>query len=137
MRPTSLLFVLPLVAFCLGELLLTGCAAAGAQQPMGRRDKKSAFIAVQQEQTASERPLALFAGKRKRAAAEAQPEVVAAPAPAPQAPAAAEPASESPSKVAVEPDSESKSKIAAETKPKRRGPLTREEENEIDAQVMP
>lgn len=139
MKPKNLLFALPLAAFSLGGLLLTGCAVAG--QPMAKGGGWGASVSAAPEQADAAVTTSVFAAKKVRAkpAPEPQPLVAAEPLPEPkaaaepasavQAPAAAEPA--------AEPAPESEPAIAAEPAPKKRGPLTRTEEKEIDNQVMP
>lgn len=58
-------------------------------------------------------------------------------APAPAAEAAAAPESTPEQTAAPAPQSQPQTQAAVEPAPKRRGPLTRSEENEIDNQVMP
>jgi hypothetical protein len=142
MKLKNLLFTLPLAALGLGGLLLTGCAVAG--QPMAKRGGGwGSPVSAAQEQPGSTKSLSMFAAKKVAAEPAAEPEPArvwkAAPKadaqPAPQV--AAEPASGSQPEAAAEPTPESQTTIAAESAPKKRGPLTRSEENEIDNQVMP
>jgi hypothetical protein len=149
MKSKNLLFVLPLAALGLGGLLLTGCAVAN--QPMAKRGGGwNSSISAAQAQPASEGTISLFAAKKKvKPTAEPEPQAAVEPEPArvwkaaPKADAqpaptvAAEPASASQPEAAAEPAPESQPKIAAEPAPKKRGPLTRAEEKEIDNQVMP
>jgi len=123
MKPPSVLILLPMAASAAATLFLTGCAV---QQPMARQRTWTA---------AEETPVArgmLAAPAAKRPAAKAKTMAAAPePAPEPAAEQAAEPAA------AAEPAPEPQTQAAAEPTPKRRGPLTRSEEIEIDNQVMP
>ena len=121
MKPTSPLFALPLVAFSFGGLLLTGCAV---QQPTGKRASKNLFVSVAQDQSDSASTTSRLAIRKKaKHTADPEPQSAAEPAPEPKPQAAAEPAPEP--------------KPQAPAAPKRRGPLTPAEENEIDNQAMP
>ncbi|MDD5302179.1 MAG: hypothetical protein PHS14_03645 [Elusimicrobia bacterium] len=115
---------LTLAAFSLGVLMAYGCAV---QQPMSGTTALSVGQARQDSAMAS----SMFAAKKVMPAAQA----VAEPEPQPQV--AAETAPEPQAQIATETAPESQTQIAAEPAPKQRGPLTPDEETEIDNQVMP
>lgn len=136
MNPTSLLFALPLASLGLGGFLLTGCAVAG--QPMSQSARKSSTFSVAQEQPAAESTTSLLAVRKKmKTTVDPEPQVAVEPEPARVWKAAPKADDQPAPKVAAEPASESPPQAAAETAPKKRGPLTRTEEKEIDNQVMP
>ena len=149
MKLKNILLALPLAALGLGGLLLTGCAVAG--QPMAKRGGgwNSSVSAAQAQSGSGNTTSSLIAVRKAKRTADPEPPAAVEPEPPrewktapkadvqPEPTVAAEPASGAQPEAAAEPIPESQPKIAAEPAPKKRGPLTRAEEKEIDNQVMP